>query len=125
MPTLDLSWDTVQRLSKAYFDSINLFFPILSRESFMSETLPAVFNHGFSESMSATIAYLVFALGEAALAGADGIPVHIYNGHASGVRGGTKERPPGLDYFNEARRRMGFHLSECSLENVQMFALAR
>lgn len=34
------------------------------------------------------------------------------------------ERPPGLLFFNEARKRMGFNLTECSLENVQIFALA-
>ncbi|GAB1311437.1 hypothetical protein MFIFM68171_01647 [Madurella fahalii] len=124
LPTRDLSWDAMQRLSKAYFDTINLFFPIVNRQSFMSETLPAVFNRGFSDNMSSTIALLVFALGEVALAGSEGHPTHVYNGRTSGVKGGTKDRPPGLDLFNEARRRMGFNLTECSLENVQIFALA-
>lgn len=125
MPALDLNWDTLQRLSKAYFDSINLFFPILNRQTFLSETLPAVFNRGFDASISSTIAFLVFALGEVALAGSEGLPVHVYSGRTSGVKGGTKDRPPGQDLFNEARRRMGFNLTECCLENVQMLALAR
>lgn len=123
--TSTLNWDTMQRLGKAYFDTINLSYPILNRQSFMSETLPALFNNRFNQSMSSTIAFLVFALGEVALAAFDGSPVHVYHGRASGIKGGTKERPPGLALFNEARRRMGFNLTECSLENAQIFALAR
>ncbi|KAL2261950.1 hypothetical protein VTK26DRAFT_2932 [Humicola hyalothermophila] len=119
-----LDWVTMQRLSKAYFDVVNLSYPILDRRSFMSETLPALFNNGFDQSMASTIAFLVFALGEVALASTDGPPVHVYNGRTSGVKGGTKKRPPGLELFNEARRRMGFNLTECSLENVQVYALA-
>jgi hypothetical protein len=123
--TLGLNWDTMQRLGKAYFDTINLSYPILNRHSFMSDTLPLLFNNGFNHNMASTIAFLVFALGEVALAASDGLPVHVYSGRASGVKGGTKARPPGLELFNEARRRMGFNLTECSLENVQIFALAR
>jgi hypothetical protein len=121
----DLNWETMQRLSKAYFDSFNLLCPVLNRHSFMSETLPTFFNRGFDDSMTSTTAFLVFALGEVALAGYEGPPIHVYNGRASGIKGGTKDRPPGLDLFNEARRRMGFNLTACSLENVQIFELAR
>ncbi|KAK0716954.1 hypothetical protein B0T26DRAFT_707804 [Lasiosphaeria miniovina] len=117
------NWDTMMRLSKAYFDTFNLFFPILDRQSFESDMVPSAFNQGFSQNMASTIAFLVFALGEVALAASDGLPVHVHNGRSSGVKGGSKNEPPGLDYFNEARKRMGFNLTECSLENVQIFAL--
>lgn len=119
-----LSWETMQRLSKAYFNSFHLQAPILDRHAFLSGTMPSVFNQGFSQDMTSTIAFLVFALGEVALAAADGMPVHASHGRPSGVKGGSKEHPPGLVFFNEARRRMGFNLTECSLENVQIFALA-
>jgi hypothetical protein len=121
----DLNWETMQRLAKAYFDSFNLLCPVLNRQPFVSETLPALFNRGFDDSMASTIAFLVFALGEVAIAGYEGSPIHVYNGRASGIKGGTKEAPPGLHLFNEARRRMGFNLTSCSLENVQIFELAR
>lgn len=121
----DLNWETMQRLSKAYFDSFNLLCPVLNRQPFMSETLPTLFNRGFDDTMTSTIAFLVFALGEVANAGCEGSPIHVYNGRASGIKGGTRDRPPGLDLFNEARRRMGFNLTSCSLENVQIFELAR
>ncbi|KAK4240331.1 hypothetical protein C8A03DRAFT_42134 [Achaetomium macrosporum] len=120
----DLGWETMLSLSKAYFDSFNLLCPILNRQSFMSDTLPAVFSNGFSTDMASTIALLVLALGEVAVANSSGVPVHVYNGRASGIKGGTKDRPPGLELFNEARRRIGFHLTDCSIENSQMFELA-
>jgi len=120
-----LTWDTMQRLSKAYFNSFHLLSPILDRHAFLSSTMPSVFNEGFSQDMASTITFLVFALGEIALAGAEGHPVHVSNGRPSGVKGGSRDHPPGLNFFNEARSRMGFNLTECSLENVQIYALAR
>ncbi|KAM7193471.1 hypothetical protein V8F20_008374 [Naviculisporaceae sp. PSN 640] len=126
IPFSRLNWDAVQRLSKAYFDTFNLLFPILDRRSFLSDTLPSLFNRGFGQEITSTIAFLVCALGEVALAGTEGNPIHVHahNGRPSGIKGGSKDEPPGLELFNEARKRMGFNLTECSLENVQIFALA-
>ncbi|KAK0656855.1 hypothetical protein B0T16DRAFT_316060 [Cercophora newfieldiana] len=124
-PTVSgLTWDIMQRLSKAYFNTFHLLSPILDRQAFLSSTMPSAFNEGFSQDTASTIAFLVFALGDIALAGTDGLPVHANNGRPSGIKGGSREHPPGLDFFNEARKRMGFNLTECSLENVQIFALA-
>ncbi|KAI0172277.1 hypothetical protein GGR52DRAFT_462053 [Hypoxylon sp. FL1284] len=121
---LNTNWDTMQRLSKSYFDTFNLIHPIMDRQVFQAEVLPAVANNGFDESSSSTLACLVFALGDVAMSSIQGAPISTYKGRPSGVRGGTLERPPGLLFFNEARKRMGFNLTECSLENVQIFALA-
>ncbi|KUI65989.1 hypothetical protein VM1G_01360 [Cytospora mali] len=68
------------------------------------------------DSVQSTLAYLIFALGEVA--------VDAYNDPSQRLSRGNAAQPPGLVYFNEARRRMGFNLTECSLENVQIFALA-
>jgi len=119
-----MSWNSVQRLSTAYFETFNLLHPVLDRHSFMSETMPSVFHDGFSQSTASTVTLLVLALGETALSASDGLPVHSQNGRLSGVKGGSKDRPPGLAFFNEAKRRMGFHLTACSIENAQMFILA-
>ncbi|KAI1459356.1 hypothetical protein F4805DRAFT_78538 [Annulohypoxylon moriforme] len=119
-----MSWDTMQRLTKSYFDTFNLIYPILDRQVFQSEILPTIANQGFDESSSSTLACLIFALGEVAISAIQGAPITTHKGRPSGIRGGTVERPPGLLFFNEARKRMGFNLTECSLENVQMFSLA-
>ncbi|KAK3996351.1 hypothetical protein QBC44DRAFT_317690 [Cladorrhinum sp. PSN332] len=119
-----MNWDHLRVLSKAYFDTFNSVYPILDRESFMNETLPYAYNDGFSATSTSTVAILVFALGEAALAGFDGSPLHIYDGRGSGIKGGTAHKPPGIEWFNEARRRLGFQYTEVKLENIQIFALA-
>jgi len=93
----DVNWDSMQRLSKAYFDTFNLIHPVLDRRSFLTQTLPSVFNNGFGEDLASTITFLVLALGETALAASDGLPLYSYNGRSSGIKGGSKDRPPGLD----------------------------
>lgn len=120
-PSVD--WETVQRLSKGYFDVINTFYPIMDRQWFHSNTLSSIINNGFHEGVISSLVLLVLALGEVALTTSE-VPISAYKQRPSGIKGGTIDRPPGLAYFNEARRRMGFALSEVSLENVQMLALA-
>ncbi|KAF4978081.1 hypothetical protein FZEAL_5471 [Fusarium zealandicum] len=120
-PSVD--WETMQRLSKGYFDAINFLHPIMDRQWFNSNTLNTILNNGFQEGAVSSLVLLVFALGEVALTTTEA-PISAYKQRPSGIKGGTISRPPGLAYFNEARKRIGFALSEVSLENVQMFALA-
>ncbi|KAJ4137776.1 hypothetical protein NW768_003366 [Fusarium equiseti] len=119
-PSVD--WETVQRLSKGYFDVINAFYPIMDRQWFNSNTLSSILSNGFHEGVISSLVLLVLALGEVALTTSE-VPISAYKQRPSGIKGGTIDRPPGLTYFNEARKRMGFALSEVSLENVQMLAL--
>lgn len=113
-----LGWETVQTLTKAFFDTFNLLHPIVDRHAFVSITLPAIMANGLvlDDSVQSTLACLIFALGQVA--------VDAYNDPSRGISGGNTAQPPGLVFFNEARRRMGFNLTECSLENVQIFVLA-
>ncbi|KAF5982883.1 acetate regulatory DNA binding protein FacB [Fusarium bulbicola] len=120
-PSVD--WETMQRLSKAYFDVINILHPVLDRQWFNSNVLSSIINNGFQEGALSSLVLLVFALGEVALTTSE-VPISAYKQRPSGIKGGTIDRPPGLAYFNEARKRMGFGMSEVSLENAQMLALA-
>ena len=119
-----LTRDTMHRLATVYFDSFNLYYPILDRQNFISDTLTRVHSEGFDGDTDSVIALLVFALGELAIEGSDGNPIEVYKGRSSGVRGGTAIKPPGLALFNEARKRIGFVLTKFELENVQIFSLA-
>lgn len=118
-----LTWETMRTLTTAFFETFNLLHPIVDRHNFTNVTLPAVVAVGFDDSIEATLVHLVFALGEVAMLGTQGPPLRFHNSRPSGVRGGTKTQPPGLIFFNEARRRMGYNLTDCSLENVQVYAL--
>jgi hypothetical protein len=120
----DLTWETMHRLATSYFDTFNFMYPFMDRQNFISDTLVKVHTEGFNGDTDSVIALLIFALGELALLGSGGDPIEAYKGQPSGLRGGTLERPPGLALFNEARKRIGFVLTECDLENVQIFSLA-
>ncbi|KAK8019640.1 hypothetical protein PG990_004778 [Apiospora arundinis] len=124
MDPMSFSWENMHRLSKAYFDTFNLLYPFMDRAQFQTEILSAVATNGFDESLNSTLACLVLALGEVAISGIQGNPLTTNMGRPSGIKGGSLERPPGLAFFNEARKRMGFNLTQCSLENVQVFSLA-
>ncbi|KAK7415507.1 hypothetical protein QQX98_005860 [Neonectria punicea] len=118
-----IEWDTIQGLTKGYFDFFNFLYPLMDRQWFDSNILSSIINTGFQEGTNSTVALLVFALGEVALTASEA-PTVAYKGRPSGIKGGTTSRPPGITYFNEARKHMGFALTEVSLENVQMFTLA-
>ncbi|KAK3355790.1 hypothetical protein B0H65DRAFT_58038 [Neurospora tetraspora] len=119
-----LDWDIMQTLSMAYFDAINLLHPILDRHTFLTQTLPTLFKNGVDHRLQSTIAFLVFALGEVALGNYRGAPINAHGGRPSGMRGGSKSHPPGITLFNEARKRLGFSVTETSLEMVQAYTLA-
>lgn len=74
---LSMTWETMQRLSKSYFDTFNLIYPIMDRQLFQTEVLPAIASHGFDESSSSTLACLVFALGEVAMSAVQGAPITV------------------------------------------------
>lgn len=72
-----MNWETMQRLTKSYFDTFNLIYPIMDRQVFQSEVLPTIASHGFDESSSSTLTCLVFALGEVAMGAVQGAPIGV------------------------------------------------
>ncbi|KAH0544603.1 hypothetical protein FGG08_001252 [Glutinoglossum americanum] len=116
----ELSAEHMQNVSGLYFTTFNFLYPLLDRELFYAQTLHRVTTEGFGEGdVESVITLLVLALGQCAFDGSIGESVPGESGRRSGIRGGTTERPPGLALFNEARRRMGFLMTQCELENVQ------
>lgn len=121
-PTLTVQ--QIQEYSDAYFNTFNVLYPLLSRHTFMNEIVARLLREGYADGdAGAVLALLVFALGQLAIEGVFDRPLGEYNGIPSGFRGGTLEHPPGLNIFNEARRRIGFVHTQSSLENVQIFLL--
>ncbi|KAI5198715.1 hypothetical protein E4T38_07355 [Aureobasidium subglaciale] len=121
---IGLTPENVRRMSDAYFSTFNILFPILDRQIFLEDILEPVLRNGFADcDPQGCLVLLVLALGQTAIDGVYGSPISIIEGNPSGLRGGTAERPPGLNLFNEARRRMGFIMHQCTLENVQIHLL--
>jgi hypothetical protein len=121
---MKLTRENVRRMSDAYFNAFNVLLPILNRQMFSEDILEPILRNGFVDCDSqGCLVLLVLALGQAAIDGVYDSPISIVEGNPSGLRGGTAERPPGLDLFNEARRRIGFITHQCTLENVQIHLL--
>ncbi|KAF4550695.1 Fungal Zn(2)-Cys(6) binuclear cluster domain-containing protein 6 [Elsinoe fawcettii] len=119
-----LTADNIRQLADAYFDTFNIVHPILDRDSFYSNILVPVIKGGYEDrDTQACLAMLVLALGQIAHDGVTGAPFQSNSNSPSGLRGGTIEEPPGLEIFNEARRRLGFVMHTCTLENVQIYLL--
>ncbi|KAH7417248.1 hypothetical protein BKA64DRAFT_294755 [Cadophora sp. MPI-SDFR-AT-0126] len=118
-----LTRDAMYRLTAAYFDTFNFLYPFMDRRTFESDTLAKVCSEGFDGDVDSVIALMIFCLGEVAIEGLTGNPIGNFKGIPSGVRGGSTGRPPGLSLFNEARKCLGFVVTDFELENVQIFAL--
>ena len=120
-----LTLETMQRLIDAYFNTFNVIHPILDHDSFVADVVGPLIRNGYEDGdAQACLCLSVLALGQVAIDGVYGAPVSVSSsGEPSGIRGGTAEKPPGIDIFNEARRLIGFSMHQCNLENVQIFLL--
>jgi len=108
------------RYAEIYFDTFHVLHPFLDEEEFMCYTLPNLLDDSHpDDAISHTLALLVLSLGQMAHEGVVGEPVHHDKDLVSGIRGGSRESPPGIDLFNQARRSLGFHMTGCGLQNVQ------
>ena len=121
-PTLSIQ--QIQEFCDAYFNTFNILFPLLDRDTFMNGVVAPLLRDGYADGdPKAVLALLVFALGKVAIEGVFERPISVIDGQPSGFRGGSAEKPPGLAIFNEARRRIGFVSHESSLENIQILLL--
>lgn len=114
----------IQKYTEAYFHTFNACRPILDYDDFSNDIVGKISREGFVEGdPQSVLALLVFALGEVAIEGTYGQPLLNRHGKPSGLQGGTQEEPPGIEMFNEARRRLGSVLDAGTLENVQILLL--
>jgi hypothetical protein len=114
----------VQEYTDAYFNTFNVICPILRYDSFKDEVLSRLLQEGYADGdPQSVLALMVFALGQVAIEGVFGKPMSSQQGVPSGFRGGTQASPPGIETFNEARRRFGLIESTCAIENVQVLLL--
>lgn len=114
----------VQKYTDAYFDTFGVLYPILDQDKFIAEVAARVLREGYRDGDSdAVLALTVFALGQLAIEGTFGEPISDQAGVSSGFRGGSADIPPGIELFSEARRRLGFVVTSCTLENIQILLL--
>lgn len=118
----------VKGLADAFFATFNPFTPIMDKNFFFAFTLGAAIEHAFGYTMESCLVLNVLALGCLA------VRAHQEGNYPlPGSRSGEfdppewmnviHEEPPGLRFFNEARRRIGFLMCDNDLQSCQFYLL--
>ncbi|OAL42858.1 hypothetical protein IQ07DRAFT_525438 [Pyrenochaeta sp. DS3sAY3a] len=118
---------TVKRLCDAFLSTMNLSYPVIEREFFFQHTLSVAISEGFEYNIESCLVLVVMALGCAASKSlrkrdemvADG----AVDASARSIQG-IDDDPPGLGFFNEARRRIGFVTCDGNVQSCQYYLLA-
>lgn len=119
----------VKGLSDAFFATFNPFTPIMDKNFFFAFTLGTAIENAFGYTMETCLVLNVLALGCLAVrthqegnyplpdsqSGEFDAPEWISVIH---------EEPPGLRFFNEARRRIGFLMCDNDLQSCQFYLLS-
>ncbi|KAJ5256565.1 transcriptional regulator family: Fungal Specific TF [Penicillium angulare] len=119
----------VRGLSDAFFSVFNPFTPIMDKNFFFSFTIGAALETGFGYTMESCIVLNIMALGcLALLAHQEGnYPLPGTQSHrfeAPEWMSVILEEQPGLRFFNEARRRIGFLLCDNDIQSCQFYLLS-
>jgi hypothetical protein len=135
LPEADEHWldslpiNMIKGLSDAFFATFNPFTPIMDEEFFLSFTLPAVIKNGFGYTIETCIVLNVMALGCFAVQAYEegNLPLPGSVGHHFDPPDWARmneENPPGLRFFNEGRKRMGFLMCGNDLPHCQYYLLS-
>ncbi|KAL5334486.1 hypothetical protein BJX70DRAFT_378197 [Aspergillus crustosus] len=119
----------IKGLSSAFFATFSPFTPIMDKNFYFSFTLGAAIESGFGFTMESCLVLNIMALGCLA------VHAHHEGDYAlPGTRGNHFEPPdwmavvqeasPGLRFFNEARRRMGFLMCDNDIQSCQYYLLS-
>jgi hypothetical protein len=118
-----LSVTCVKDLSNAYFDTFNRVHPFLDPSFYFASTLADVVQHGFDYNIESCLVLNVMALGCMGLKafGEGGFNVSLDVSISPIISLVLDEETPGLSFFNEARRRMGFCLCDHDVQAAQYY----
>ncbi|THC94332.1 hypothetical protein EYZ11_006171 [Aspergillus tanneri] len=119
----------VKGLSDAFFATFAPFTPIMDKNFYFALTLGAAIENGFGYTIESCLVLNVMALGCLA------VQAHREGNYPlSGTRSAQfeppewmdviHEDPPGLRFFNEARRRIGFLMCDNDLQSCQFYLLS-
>jgi hypothetical protein len=119
----------IKGLADAFFSVFNPFTPIMDKSFFFSFTLGSAIESGFGYTMETCIVLNIMALGcLAVLAHQEGnYPLPGTQSHRFEPpewMNVVYEEQPGLRFFNEARRRIGFLMCDNDLQSCQFYLLS-
>lgn len=115
----------VHNYTTLFFSSYHTLYPILDEDYLRNHTIPFAAQGKFSQfDQNTTLILLVMALGEVAQQSVTGEPlVDPSTNQPTGVRGGTKGQPPGLNFIMEARSRIGQGMTKMDITVLHCYIL--
>lgn len=129
---MGLPQSVVKGLSDAYFAVFHRNTPVLDKFHFYSSTLGLAVENDFGYDIETCLVLNVLALGCLAVKAHEEGDFALPSRHASSGRGFvhpewydlTVDIPPGLKFFNEARKRFGFLMCQNDLQAGQFYMLS-
>ncbi|KAH7124887.1 hypothetical protein B0J13DRAFT_598946 [Dactylonectria estremocensis] len=118
-----LSLSCVKELSNAYFDTFNRIYPFIDRDCYFRETLAEAVHGGFGYDVESCLVLNVMALGCMGLKSCEegGFNTSQHTQTFLPIRQALDEEICGLSFFNEARKRCGFSLTERDAQSCQYY----
>jgi hypothetical protein len=125
----DLPFALVKGLCEAFFSLFHPFTPFMDKHFFFSFTLGTVIKHGFASTIETCLILNVMALGCLAVRAYEEADFPLPGSFSDRFERPAwfdvaVEEPPGLCFFNEARRRMGFLMEKNDLSSCQYYLLS-
>lgn len=129
---MSLPQGVVKGLSDAYFAVFHRSTPVLDKHHFHSSTLSMANENEFGYDVESCLVLNVLALGCLAVRAYEEGDFGLPSRHATSNRGFvrpdwyelTTGTPPGLKFFNEARKRFGFLMCQNDLQAGQFYMLS-
>ncbi|OKL64275.1 hypothetical protein UA08_00234 [Talaromyces atroroseus] len=125
----ELPFALVKGLCEAFFSLFHPFTPFMDKHFFFSFTLGTVIKHGFASTIETCLVLNVMALGCLAVRAYEEADFPLPGSFSARFERPAwfevaAEDPPGLCFFNEARRRMGFLMEKNDLSSCQYYLLS-
>jgi hypothetical protein len=129
---IDLPQSAVKGLADAYFAVFHRNMPILDKYHFFSSTLGMAMENEFGYDIESALVLIVLALGCLAVKTHKEGSFALPSRHPTARRGFAHpdwyelivDDPPGLRFFNEARKRLGFLVCQNDLQTGQFWMLS-
>ncbi|KAH8719173.1 C6 zinc finger domain-containing protein [Phaeosphaeriaceae sp. PMI808] len=129
---MSLPQSVVKGLADAYFAVFHRNTPILDKFFFYSSTLGMALENEFGYDIESCLVLAILALGCLAVKAHEEGDFSLPSRHHSSGRGFvrpewyeiTVDEPPGLKFFNEARRRFGFLICQNDVQAGQFYMLS-
>ncbi|KAL4925272.1 Zn(II)2Cys6 transcription factor [Aspergillus undulatus] len=125
----NLSVSLVRGLCDSYFATFHLAYPVVDRTFFLRHTLPTAIHGEFGYDVESCVVLVVMALGCWSKLGLAEVTEYSAPSQRRLSRGSISQESldgsiPGLNFFNESRKRIGWLINDHCLQSCQYYLLS-